>query len=69
MFNNNWNIGKVIRAILGGVALLIVAGGLVSCDIGGEEPGGEIEEQTEDNNQPIESDNENEDEDEDEDDD
>lgn len=53
----NWNFGKAIRAILGAVALLTVAGGLVSCDFGGGEPGGETEEQTEDNNQPADSDN------------
>ena len=44
--NGIW--GKVLKAIFGIVALLSVAGGLASCDIGGEEEGGEDTEQEED---------------------
>ena len=41
--NGIW--GKALKAIFGVVALSTVAGGLVSCDIGGDEGGEDIEEQ------------------------
>ena len=45
--NGIW--GKALKAIFGVVALLTVAGGLVSCDIGGgDDEGGEGTEQGED---------------------
>ncbi len=43
--NRIW--GKALKAIFGIVALLSVTGGLVSCDIGGEEGGEDTEEQGE----------------------
>ncbi len=44
--NGIW--GKALKAILGVVALFTVAGGLVSCDVGGEE-GEETEQLGEEN--------------------
>lgn len=43
--NGLW--GKALKAIFGVFALLIVSGGLVSCDIGGEGEEGEETEQGE----------------------
>lgn len=45
MFYRNGIWGKVLKAIFGVVALLSVTGGLISCDVGGEEDGEETEEQ------------------------
>lgn len=56
MFNKNGNLGKAIRAFLGAVALLIVAGGLVSCDFGGGEPDNETEQQRNEDNEDKEDD-------------
>ena len=45
--NGIWE--KALKAILGVVALFTVAGGLVSCDVGGEEEGEETEQLGEEN--------------------
>lgn len=45
MFYKNGIWGKTLKAILGVAALVTVSGGLVSCDIGGDEGGEDIEEQ------------------------
>lgn len=47
MFYKNGLWGKALKAIFGVVALLTVSGGLVSCDIGGDDDGGEGTEQGE----------------------
>jgi hypothetical protein len=45
MLDKNGIWGKTLKAIVGVAVLVTVSGGLVSCDIGGDEDGEEIEEQ------------------------
>lgn len=49
MLYKNGIFGKALKATFGVVALLSVTGGLVSCDIGGEEGGEDTEQQGEEN--------------------
>jgi hypothetical protein len=52
MLYKNRIFGKALKATFGVVALLSVTGGLVSCDVGGEESGGDdTEQQGEENEQ------------------
>lgn len=59
MLNASWNFKRVIAGVLSTVALLTVAGGLISCEAGEREEVEETEEQREEGyNQPLDTENE-----------
>jgi hypothetical protein len=58
MLNHNWNLRKLTGGILSAVALLSIAGGLVSCGFaGGEAEENETEEMEENEDREEDDDN------------